>query len=118
MEHGRGVVSVDVVRAGPLPAVRVIEKYLALPAFAYLGKLFVPLKNAFCIITVQARESGVTGLREAVMGRPREAVSPEGLGRWASFSNQFCTSTSSVTGLGGRSFGCTIRKRWPSGATS
>lgn len=66
-DHGGGIVSVDVVRAGKLPAVKVIRKYERRPAYAYDGRLIVPLKGATCTITVHSMEHGVTGTRDAAV---------------------------------------------------
>jgi tetratricopeptide (TPR) repeat protein len=65
---GGGIVSVDVVRAGQLPVIKVISKYERRPAYAYDGRLIVPLKNASCTLTMHSIERGVTGTRDAVVG--------------------------------------------------
>lgn len=68
---GGGIVSADVVRVGQLPVIKVITKYERRPAYAYDGRLIVPLKNATCTITMHSIERGVTGTRDAVVGAQR-----------------------------------------------
>jgi hypothetical protein len=66
-DQGGSIVSVDVVRAGQLPVVKVIRKYERRPAYAYDGRLIVPLKDATCTITMNSIERGVTGTRDAAV---------------------------------------------------
>lgn len=66
-DHGGGIVSVDVVHAGQLRLVKVIRKYEVRPAYAYDGRLIVPLKGATCTIEMRSIERGVTGTRDALV---------------------------------------------------
>ena len=66
-DHGGSIVSVDAVRAGQLPVVKVIRKYERRPAYAYDGRLIFPLKDATCTITMTSIERGVTGTRDAAV---------------------------------------------------
>lgn len=66
-DNGGSIVSVDAVRAGQLPVVRVIRKYERRPAYAYDGRLIVPLRDATCTITMTSIERGVTGTRDATV---------------------------------------------------
>jgi tetratricopeptide (TPR) repeat protein len=65
--RGDGIVSVDVIRPNGLAAAQIVTKQEDRPAYVYEGTLVVPLRDDRFILTMHAREHGVTGTREAVV---------------------------------------------------
>jgi tetratricopeptide (TPR) repeat protein len=71
IRHGGGIVCVEIVQAGGIRAVKVINKYERHPAYAYDGTLIMPFKNAQFSVTIDSIERGVTGERDALVGSTR-----------------------------------------------
>jgi hypothetical protein len=67
IKHGGGIVCAEIVQAGGIRSVKVINKYLRRPAYAYDGNLIIPLKNAQYTVTIHSIERGVTGERDALV---------------------------------------------------
>lgn len=60
-----GIISVDVIDAQGIPALRTIYKYERLPAYGYTGMLILPFRWFIFTITIAAIEHGTTGVRDA-----------------------------------------------------
>ena len=67
IRRGGGIVSAEIVQAGGIRSVIVINKYERRPAYAYDGTLIIPLKNAQYTVTIHSIERGVTGERDALV---------------------------------------------------
>jgi tetratricopeptide (TPR) repeat protein len=74
IRRGGGIVCVEIVQAGGIRAVKVINKYERRPAYAYDGTLIMPFKNAQFSVTIDSIERGVTGERDALVGSTRAGL--------------------------------------------
>ena len=67
IRHGGGIVCAEIVQAGGIQSVIVINKYERRPAYAYDGTLIIPFKNSQYTVTIHSIERGVTGERDALV---------------------------------------------------
>jgi tetratricopeptide (TPR) repeat protein len=66
IRHGGGIVCAEIVQAGGIRSVKVINKYER-SMYAYDGTLIIPFKNAQYTVTIHSFERGVTGERDALV---------------------------------------------------
>jgi tetratricopeptide (TPR) repeat protein len=67
IRRGGGIVCVEIVQAGGVRALKVINKYQRRSAYGYDGTLIVPFHNAQLKVTIDSIERGVTGERDAIV---------------------------------------------------
>jgi tetratricopeptide (TPR) repeat protein len=67
IRRGGGIVCVEIVQAGGVRALKVINKYERPPAYGYDGTLMVPFRNAQLNVTIDSTERGATGERDAIV---------------------------------------------------
>lgn len=66
IRHGGGIVCAEIVQAGGIRSVKVINKYER-SMYAYEGTLIIPFKNAQYTVTIHSFERGTTGERDALV---------------------------------------------------
>ena len=66
IRHGGGIVCAEIVQAGGIRSVKVINKYER-SMYAYDGTLIIPFKNAQYTVTIHSFERSTTGEREALV---------------------------------------------------
>lgn len=86
-QGGGGLVEVDVVPVGSVPAVRTIFKLPQEPSgMTYLGSLTIPFESFSFVVKSQCREHGMTGMRDATvfaaMNLPLDSRAGQAVG-WA-----------------------------------
>jgi tetratricopeptide (TPR) repeat protein len=67
IRHGGGIVCAEIVQAGGIRSVIVINKYERRPAYAYDGSLIIPFENSQYTVTIHSIERGRTGERDALV---------------------------------------------------
>jgi hypothetical protein len=65
-----GIVSVTFDRAGDVPIAKAIAKFSDGMGYMYEGTVQIRFRDAVYSLTLQARERGVTGIREAIVAGP------------------------------------------------
>lgn len=70
--QGGGLLEVTPEQLGPVPLVRTLFKFPQEPSgLSYLGALTLPFRHCSYVLKVQAYETGLTGMREAIIAEQR-----------------------------------------------